>query len=126
MGKQKKISEDLVAVSFGPEDIYLRRAGKDYYNDEKCVVKIEDGKLYVNTEALKGFGIELSTDPRPFKAEKLCADMIPAGLYLSCYSETYDLAEKAYDNWVADGCKGELMDYAKAAYKEVRGEEADT
>ncbi len=120
---QKKFG-NYVAVTSEPTDIYVRFSGKKFFNTEKQVVKFQDETLYVNTEELKALGIGFSTDPRPFEAEKLCEAMIANHMYLSCYSDTYRLAEKAYDNWVADGRKGDLMDYAKAAYKEVRGEEA--
>lgn len=59
MLQTRKINKKLVAVSFEPTEIMLRKSGKVYFGKEKYLANIKDGKLYIHEDVAKEFGIEI-------------------------------------------------------------------
>jgi len=54
-----KVSNDLVAVTYDSKYMYVRRSGKKYYGTEKCLARLDEGKLTINKSVLDEFGLEL-------------------------------------------------------------------
>lgn len=59
MLQTKKINNDVVAVAFEPTEIMVRNSGKKYFNTEKPLAVLKNGKLIVNSNVAKDFGIEI-------------------------------------------------------------------
>lgn len=59
MLQTKKISNDLVAVSFDFPDILIRQSGKANFGKEKPIVSFRDGKLIINEDTAAEFDIEV-------------------------------------------------------------------
>jgi len=55
----RKISKDLVAVTYDTTHMYLRKSGKKYFGTEKEAVIMEEGKLIINKSVLDEFGLKL-------------------------------------------------------------------
>ena len=53
------IDKENCSVAFEPTEIMLRKRGKVYFGQEKTLVALRDGKLYVSEEVAKEFGIEI-------------------------------------------------------------------
>ena len=57
MLQSKIISKDACAVSWGPDEIMVRKRGRDYYGKEETLARIQDGKLIINCDVARKFGI---------------------------------------------------------------------
>lgn len=53
-------TDGVVAVSFdGPIEIYLRKSGRANFGKEERLVNVEDGKLFIDRDTAKKFGLEI-------------------------------------------------------------------
>lgn len=59
MLQTKIISEDACAVSWGPDEILVRKRGRDHFGKERMLVQIRNGKLIVNCDVAREFGITI-------------------------------------------------------------------
>ena len=59
MLQSKIIDNENCAVAFEPTEIMLRKRGRAYFGQEKTLVTLRDGKLYILEETAKEFGIEI-------------------------------------------------------------------
>ena len=57
MLQTRKIGKGLVAVSFGPTEILVRKSGKAYFGQEKCIASVEDGVFKVDIDAARELGL---------------------------------------------------------------------
>ena len=54
-----KVSRDLVAVTYDSKTMCVRKSGRKYFDTEKCVAKLMEGKLVINKKVLDEFGLKL-------------------------------------------------------------------
>lgn len=59
MLQSKKLTKTMCAVSFGPEEILIRRSGKQYFGTEKALARISGDTLVINESVAKEFGIKI-------------------------------------------------------------------
>ncbi len=123
----KKVNKDVVAVNFnGPEEIYLRKSGKAYYNTEElavCFEQTENGtQMCVNTAVLEAYGISLQIintrqDNRDEVRDEL--DEYLNGLRI-CDDITFEDQEEIlddFDEWCKDASIGDIYCYDSREFK---------
>ena len=59
MFETRKITKDLVVVTYDATEMRVRYSGKKYFGTEKCFASIKGSKLTINKEVLDKYGIEL-------------------------------------------------------------------
>lgn len=60
--KLPKLNDDVIAVAFDPTEIMLRKSGKQYYGQEKHLIKIEDGCVIFDPSVAEEFGLQIKTN----------------------------------------------------------------
>lgn len=59
MFETRKITNDLVVVTYDATEMRIRYSGKKYFRTEECFARIKERKLTINKEVLDKYGIEL-------------------------------------------------------------------
>lgn len=59
MLQTKIISDEACAVAWGPDEILVRKRGRDHFGKERTLVQIRNGKLIVNCDVAREFGITI-------------------------------------------------------------------
>ena len=65
MLQTKIINDNICAVAFDPAEIMVRKRGKAFFGKEKTLVALRDGKLYIDDDVAKEFGIEVCKNCSP-------------------------------------------------------------
>ena len=57
MIQTRKIGNGLVAVTFGPTELLVRKSGKAYFGQEKSLASVKDGVFKVDIDAARELGL---------------------------------------------------------------------
>lgn len=62
--------KDVVAVAFAPEEIRLRKSGKQFFGTEEMLCRVRNGTLEVDVDVARTYGINVCNVNNIHKGEE--------------------------------------------------------
>lgn len=99
MLQTRRIGNGLCAVSFYPNEIMVRRCGKENFGKEKRVVKLDGNAIYIYDDVASDFGISVEYQNN---------NPINGDIYLNpCFGDLWVVDGKSFIK-INDGCTIDL------------------